>query len=100
MARIPKFNSEQEESDFWDTHDSTEFFGELQEIDANFVDARPKTMISLRLQPELIEQLKVLARRKGIGYQTLIRMWLMERLDDETVHKSNQPAASLGRRRS
>jgi len=94
MARLPKFHSEQEESDFWDTHDSTEYLNDLPEIDARFVDARPKTMISLRLQPELIEQLKVLAKQKGIGYQTLIRMWLTERLEDETGHRSKEPAAS------
>jgi predicted DNA binding CopG/RHH family protein len=93
MARLPKFHSEQEESDFWDTHDSTEYFNDLPEIDARFVDARPKTMISLRLQPELIEQLKVSAKQKGIGYQTLIRMWLVERLDDETTRRSKEPAA-------
>ena len=96
MAKIPKFHSEQEESDFWDTHDSTEYFNDLQEIDARFVDARAKTMISLRLQPELIEQLKVPARQKGIGYQTLIRMWLMERLDDESAHRSKEPTANYG----
>jgi len=94
MARLPKFHSEQEESDFWDTHDSTEYLNDLPEIDARFVDARPKTMISLRLQPELIEQLKVLAKQKGIGYQTLIRMWLTERLDDETARRNKEPAAS------
>ena len=94
MARIPKFHSEQEESDFWDTHDSAEYFNDLPEVEAHFVDARPKTMISLRLQPELIEQMKVLAEQKGIGYQTLIRIWLMERLKDETAHRSKEAVGS------
>jgi predicted DNA binding CopG/RHH family protein len=94
MAKMPKFHSEQEESDFWDTHDSTDYLDNLPEIDARFVDVRPKTMVSLRLQPELIEQLKVLAKQKGIGYQTLIRMWLMERLDDEAAHRRKELAAS------
>jgi predicted DNA binding CopG/RHH family protein len=50
-----------------------------------FVDARlPKKQISLRLDPEVIIQLKTIAARKGIGYQTLIRMWVMERLSQES----------------
>ena len=48
-----------------------------------FEDARPKTLISLRLQSDTINQLKALAARRGIGYQTLIRIWVMERLEDE-----------------
>jgi predicted DNA binding CopG/RHH family protein len=83
VAKIPKFKDEIKESDFWDTHDSTDYLDSTEEIEIKFIDARPKTLISLRLQAELIEELKVLAGRRGIGYQTLIRMWVMERLDDE-----------------
>jgi predicted DNA binding CopG/RHH family protein len=55
-------------------------------VDLTFVDARPaKKQISLRLDPEAIDKLKAIARRKGIGYQTLIRMWVMERLIQERV---------------
>ena len=47
-----------------------------------FVDARPtKQQISLRLEPAVIVQLKKVARTKGVGYQTLILMWVMERLE-------------------
>ena len=84
MAKIPKFASEQEESDFWDTHDSTDYLDDTTPEDVIFVDARPnKTQISLRLEPDTIAKLKEVARRKGVGYQTLIRMWVMERLGQE-----------------
>lgn len=84
MAKIPKFSSLQEESDFWDTHDSTDYLDETAPVDITFIDARPnKTQISLRLEPETISKLKELAKRKGVGYQTLIRMWVMERLAQE-----------------
>jgi predicted DNA binding CopG/RHH family protein len=84
MAKLPKFANEQEESEFWDTHDSTDYLDDTEEVEVRFVDARPaKTQISLRLEPETIIRLKELARRKGIGYQTLIRMWVMERLQQE-----------------
>ena len=84
MSAIPKFANEQEEAEFWATHDATEFLEETTPVDVKFVDARPrKTQISLRLDPTAIEKLKVVAQRKGIGYQTLIRMWVMERLSQE-----------------
>ncbi|HHS98591.1 MAG TPA: hypothetical protein ENK08_12000 [Chloroflexi bacterium] len=84
MGRLPKFEDEREEAEFWDTHDSTEFLEETEPVDVVFVDARPpKKQISLRLDPDVIERLKAIAARKGIGYQTLIRMWVMERLAQE-----------------
>ncbi len=39
--------------------------------------------LSLRLAPDAIEKLKIVAQHKGVGYQTLIRMWVMERLNQE-----------------
>lgn len=84
MPDIPKFANEKEESEFWDTHDFTDYLGETTPADVKFEDARPrKTQISLRLDSETIARLKVLARSRGIGYQTLIRMWVMEQLARE-----------------
>lgn len=84
MSRLPKFTSEQKESEFWDTHDSTEFLDETEPVDGTFLDARPpKKQISLRLDPAAVERMKAIAAGKGIGYQTLIRMWVMERLAQE-----------------
>lgn len=84
MSKIPIFKDEKEESEFWDTHEATEFLDELEPVDIVFVDARPKkSAISLRLERETVSRLKEVARKKGIGYQTLIRMWVMERLNSE-----------------
>jgi predicted DNA binding CopG/RHH family protein len=53
-------------------------------VDVTFVDARPpKTQIALRLDPETLDNLKIVARHKGMDYQTLIRAWIMERLSHE-----------------
>ncbi|MCP4356877.1 MAG: hypothetical protein GY796_02530 [Chloroflexi bacterium] len=84
VDKIPQFKTEQEEADFWDSHDSTDFFDETEAVNVAFVDARPSMkQISLRLDPSVIDQLKLLAVGKGIGYQTMIRMWVMERLGQE-----------------
>jgi predicted DNA binding CopG/RHH family protein len=78
MAKIPEFASLAEEAEFRDTHDP-------MEADVTFEDARPrKTQISLRLDPKTITRLKTVAQQRGVGYQTLIRMWVMERLSQES----------------
>ena len=84
MKTIPTFKSEQEEAEFWATHDSTEHLDDTEPAALTFVDARPqKRSISLRIDGETIDTLKDIAGRKGIGYQTLIRIWVMERLERE-----------------
>ena len=58
MPDIPKFANDQEESEFWDTHDFTYYLDETMPADVKFVDARPrKTQISLRLDAETIARL-------------------------------------------
>ncbi len=84
MPKIPKFANEQEEAEFWAAYDATEFLDETEPVNVNFADARPrKKQISLRLDPDAIDRLKAIAAQKGVGYQTLIRMWVMERLIQE-----------------
>lgn len=81
MSKLPVFATEQQEAEFWDMHDSTEFLDETEVVETYFVDARPpKKQISIRLEPSTIEQIKKVAHSKGIGYQTLIRMWVVEQL--------------------
>ncbi len=84
MAKIPQFASEQEESDFWDTHSITDYLDDTTEVDVIFIDARPpQETISLGLEPAAITRLKAVAQQHDMGYQMLIRQWLMERLDQE-----------------
>ncbi len=84
VDKIPQFKTEQEEANFGDSHDSTDFFDETEAVNMTFIDARPAMkQISLRLDPSVIDQLKSVAVSKGIGYQTMIRMWVMERLGEE-----------------
>ena len=84
VRTIPTFKSEQEEARFWDTHDSADYLDDTEPEEAIFVDARPrKRSISLRIDADAIDELRNIAGRKGIGYQTLIRMWVMERLERE-----------------
>ncbi|MDQ2807133.1 MAG: BrnA antitoxin family protein [Chloroflexota bacterium] len=91
MSKIPEFQSIEEEADFWDTHSAVDFFDQTTEVDMRIEVPRPKKVpISLRLDPATVMELKAVARQQGIGYQTLIRMWVMERL---TAQSATQVAA-------
>ncbi len=84
MTKLPQFADETEEAEFWATHDSTGYLDNTEPIVVTFVDARvPKKLISVRFDNETIESLKTVACTKGIGYQTLIRIWVNERLAQE-----------------
>ena len=82
-SKIPHFRSEAEEARFWDTHDSTDFLGEFQPINAAFPHPKPKVLVSIRIGKGEVALLRQIAARKGLGYGSLIRMWLTERLLDE-----------------
>ncbi|MBI5149165.1 MAG: hypothetical protein HZA28_00125, partial [Candidatus Omnitrophica bacterium] len=79
---IPKFKSLEEERRFWDTHDITEFIDELKPAGVKFVRPKKK-LISLRLDAGQIESLKGIASREGLGYLSLIRYWINERLSQK-----------------
>jgi hypothetical protein len=65
---------------FWDTHSLTEYLDELETAD-DVVFVKPKKeVISIRLEPKYVHQLKILAHKMGIGYSLLVRRWVMERL--------------------
>lgn len=60
------------------------FLGDMEEVTDDVVVARPKKrLLSFRIDDEVVERLQKLAQRKGIGYQTLMRVWVMERLEEE-----------------
>ncbi len=83
VKSIPKFKSEHEEAKFWKNHSITEFEDELTEV-KNVLFPKPrKRLISLRIDDTTISALKKSAGKKGVGYLTLMRMWIMERLSQE-----------------
>jgi predicted DNA binding CopG/RHH family protein len=84
---VPKFRNEQEEREFWTTHDTTPYFdfSESNRVDIEFdreIEA-PVKSISLRLPREMLNQLKVLANKKDIPYQSLIKVYLAEKIAEE-----------------
>ena len=84
MKRIPKFKTEQEEREFWRTHDSSEYLVWDNAAEVTLARLKPSTKtISLRLPESMIEELKILANKQDIPYQSLLKVFLAERLDEE-----------------
>ena len=78
--RVPEFATREEEAEFWDTHDITDYLDELKPVQVRF-SKRLTTGITVRLTPEALVKMKLLARQKGVGPSTLARMWILERLE-------------------
>ena len=84
LKKIPKFKNEDEELEFWSTHDSTEYVDFSKAKKALFPNLKPSTKtISVRLPESLIERLKQLANKRDIPYQSLLKMFLAERVEQE-----------------
>ena len=81
--KLPQFESEDEIREFWASHDSTEYFEEMEELSEPITMTQPRQSITVQLEAEAIERLKELAARQGITYQTLIQAWVMDRLQEE-----------------
>ena len=83
---MPKFRNEQDEREFWNTHDTTDYFDFSKnrvEIEFDPGIEAPVRSISLRLPREMLNELKVLANKKDIPYQSLIKVYLAEKIAEE-----------------
>lgn len=84
MKEIPKFRSEEEERKFWQTADSTKYLDWPQAQRKNLIKLKPSLRtISLRLPVAMIEDLKMLANQRDVPYQSLLKVFLAERLAKE-----------------
>lgn len=81
VSRIPVFKTYEEEANFWDTHSFTDFEDEFEEVDMVVKLDQPKqeTLI-LRLQKDIKDRMKTIARRSGVGVSALARLWILEKL--------------------
>jgi predicted DNA binding CopG/RHH family protein len=81
---IPRFRSEAEEQQFWAENDSAEYIDWSTSEPVVLPNLRPSTKtISLRLPEHMLEELKLLANKHDVPYQSLLKMYLAERIDEE-----------------
>lgn len=79
---VPRFRTEAEERKFWETHDSTDYVDWSKAERVRFPNLKPSTAaISIRLPVGLLERIKIAANKRDVPYQSLIKMWLAEKVD-------------------
>ena len=90
MKKIPRFKSGEEERDFWRTHDSTEYVDWKKARRLTLANLKPSVKtISLRLPESMLEELKLLANKRDVPYQSLVKVFLSDRIEQELSAKGH-----------
>jgi predicted DNA binding CopG/RHH family protein len=89
LKEIPNFKSEDEERDFWTKADSSEYFDWDNPIKLDLSKLKPTTeTISLRLPGYLLRRIKEIANSRDVPYQSLMKIFLAERVEKELQAKT------------
>ena len=84
LKPVPRFRNEAEEREFWETHDSTDYVDWSKAKRVSFPNLKLSTQsISLRLPQGLLDRIKIAANKRDVPYQSLIKVWLAEKVDAE-----------------
>ena len=87
--RLPTFRTDEEERAFWETHRPGDYVGAMRpegaQVSRSFRERlkERKKNLTLRMEPSRVREIKMVARELGVPYQTLMRMWIVERLRRE-----------------
>lgn len=88
--KLPKFNSADQERRFWAEHDSADYVDWNKAERVTLANLKPSTKtISLRLPESMLNELKLLANKRDVPYQSLMKIFLAERIEKEL--RSNLP---------
>jgi predicted DNA binding CopG/RHH family protein len=91
LKQIPEFATEAEEQEFWATADTTEYFDWSQARRAVFPKLKPTTTpISMRLPETLLIELRRLANEQDVPYQSLMKVYLAERVALERLRRGQR----------
>ena len=77
---IPNFENYEQENDFWQEH---ELDPKLMAGSVHEADSRESTTITLRFDPRMLSRIKRIARSRFLNYQSMMKQWLAERLEEE-----------------
>jgi predicted DNA binding CopG/RHH family protein len=81
LKSIPKFRDEAAERRFWETHDSSNYVDWNKAERVRLPNLKPSTeSISLRLPVTLLERIKIAVNKRDVPYQSLIKIWLAEKM--------------------
>lgn len=89
LKKIPKFKNENAERDFWSNHDIVDYFNLVKAKRTVFPNLKPSVeTISLRLPADLLNDIKTLAHRRDIPYQSFMKYMLFEKLQEIEKQKA------------
>ena len=95
LKPIPKFASEAEEREFWETHDSVGYVDWSKATVVSLPNLKPSTeTISLRLPAPLLSDLKALANKRDVPYQSLLKVFVADRVAEEWRSSTHRGALS------
>ena len=84
QKKIPTLENEEKEREFWANHDSTEYIDWKKAETVSFPNLKPTTRtISLRLPQFMLDELRMIANKRDVPYQSLIKIFLREQIDRE-----------------
>ncbi|MBM4334047.1 MAG: hypothetical protein FJ117_22995 [Deltaproteobacteria bacterium] len=79
---MPEFKTKKEERDFWETHSSVDYWDDMEECDDSFKRLKLKS-ISLKLDPGLLKRIRIIAHKRGLSYNAMIRYLLSKGIERE-----------------
>lgn len=95
LKPIPKFASEVEERQFWERHDSADYVDWSKATVMSLPNLKPSTeTISLRLPAPLLSDLKALANKRDVPYQSLLKVFVADRVAEEWRSSRHRGALS------
>lgn len=84
--KLPKFKNEDEEREFWAEHEFSDYLDQFEPVKLNLSELKPSTKsITVRMPESLLAQLKKLAHKKDVPYQSLMKVFLAERVKKEVI---------------
>lgn len=92
VKKLPKFKNEDEERKFWATHELSDVFNVTRGVDVIFPNLRPSTRtITIRVPESLLNNLKRIANKKDVPYQSLMKVFLDEKVKEEFIQVKHNP---------
>lgn len=85
IKNIPRFKTEAEEQKFWADNSAIDYIDSFEPVELDLSNLKPSTKtISLRLPESMVEQLKKLANKRDVPYQSLLKIFLSEKIREES----------------
>jgi len=89
-SRIPTFATREEEAEFWDTHDFTDYWDQFKPADVTF-NVEPSENVTVWIDGHTMKRVRAEAEKQGLPPDTLIFIWILERFQNEDRAASDAP---------